>query len=228
MIIKHSLSVRGQYPVLPIMIAICVHLKWTLWNEFCFWSYIWRDCLDSGIKFINDFKKRNTTSALRSSDAVIQLTARVQKINHDWQCVDSYRETYGLEQMQKKKDYTKMDGIKGTRMGMYFELLFKIADCLLKYIIMLQCTVWSLFLACERIIGCRESGVNKNEPFLCFFPFSFFFYSTPLVFHIYMLDHLVGKPSVNWKRTQVLLTLLFGYVCKNLWTFIRYWKSRYG
>ncbi|KAG2207143.1 hypothetical protein INT47_012196 [Mucor saturninus] len=26
-----------------------------------------------------------------------------------------------------------------------------------------------------------------------------------------MLDHLVGRPSVNWKRTQVLLTLLFGW-----------------
>ncbi|KAI8138299.1 Alpha/Beta hydrolase protein [Fennellomyces sp. T-0311] len=25
-----------------------------------------------------------------------------------------------------------------------------------------------------------------------------------------MLDHLVGKPSANWKRTQVVLTLLFG------------------
>ncbi|KAI7860993.1 Alpha/Beta hydrolase protein [Circinella umbellata] len=25
-----------------------------------------------------------------------------------------------------------------------------------------------------------------------------------------MLDHLVGKPSANWKRTQVILTLLFG------------------
>ncbi|KAI9492342.1 Alpha/Beta hydrolase protein [Zychaea mexicana] len=25
-----------------------------------------------------------------------------------------------------------------------------------------------------------------------------------------MLDHLVGKPSANWKRTQVLLTLIFG------------------
>ncbi|KAI8330460.1 hypothetical protein BC941DRAFT_169779 [Chlamydoabsidia padenii] len=26
-----------------------------------------------------------------------------------------------------------------------------------------------------------------------------------------MLDHLVGKPSANWKRTQALLTLTLGW-----------------
>lgn len=28
-----------------------------------------------------------------------------------------------------------------------------------------------------------------------------------------MFDHLVGKPSTNFKRTQIILTLLFGQVC---------------
>lgn len=45
------------------------------------------DCLDSGIKFINDFKKKHKLSPY-SSDATNEPTAssvaRVQKINRDW------------------------------------------------------------------------------------------------------------------------------------------------
>ncbi|KAI8083245.1 uncharacterized protein B0P05DRAFT_536668 [Gilbertella persicaria] len=84
------------------------------------------DCLDSGIKFINDFKKKHKLGPY-SPDVANEPTAssvvRVQKINPDWQFVDSYRKEKGKDMDWKKcfelakekglfKKYTKMDSAK--------------------------------------------------------------------------------------------------------------------
>ncbi|KAI8083221.1 uncharacterized protein B0P05DRAFT_536564 [Gilbertella persicaria] len=84
------------------------------------------DCLDNGIKFINDFKKKHKLGPY-SSDATNEPTAssvvHVQKINPDWQFVDSYREEKGKDMDWSKcfelakekglfKKYTKMDSAK--------------------------------------------------------------------------------------------------------------------
>ncbi|KAI8061409.1 hypothetical protein BDF21DRAFT_321955, partial [Thamnidium elegans] len=80
------------------------------------------DCLDSGIKFINDFKKKHKISPY-SSDKIIQPTARVQRINRDWRFVDSYHEEKDKDMDWNKcfelakekglfKKYTKIDSAK--------------------------------------------------------------------------------------------------------------------
>ena len=79
------------------------------------------DCLDNGIKFINDFKKKHKINPY--SSAANEPTARIQKINPDWQFVDSYREEKSKNmdwnkcfELAKEKGlfrkYTKMDSAK--------------------------------------------------------------------------------------------------------------------
>lgn len=83
------------------------------------------DCLDDGIKFINDFKKKHKISPYSSAanEPTASSIARIQKINPDWQFVDSYREEKGKDMDWNKcfelakekglfKKYTKMDSAK--------------------------------------------------------------------------------------------------------------------
>lgn len=84
------------------------------------------DCLNSGIKFINDFKKKHKLSPYSSGAAnepTASSVARVRRTNRDWQFVDSYREEKGKDMDWNKcfelakekglfKKYTKMDSAK--------------------------------------------------------------------------------------------------------------------
>lgn len=75
------------------------------------------DCLDSGINFINDFKKKHKISPSSSA------TNEPKKVNPDWQFVDSHRGKKGKDMDWNKcfelgkekglfKKYTKMDSAK--------------------------------------------------------------------------------------------------------------------
>ncbi|KAI7853909.1 hypothetical protein BDC45DRAFT_441364, partial [Circinella umbellata] len=83
------------------------------------------DCLDNGIKYINDFKKKHKISPYPSAanEPTASSAARIKKINPDWQFVDSYREEKAKRMDWKKcfelakekglfKKYTKVHSAK--------------------------------------------------------------------------------------------------------------------